>query len=162
MTVLCQGQVSITDFYRDVYRHLSLILDKVYCLDLNESRFRAVTDRYRRKTFATFIRGLNGDLSIRELFPLPQALHVYLKLDNINFRRNYAQSQLNKRDRAEVCTINNKNFSQNWHISAGLRQPIKIHYQPTIILFSRIINILNYVPITLSIFGIIRYTRMDF
>lgn len=37
MTVLCQENRSINVFYQDVYQHLSLILDKVSCLDLDEA-----------------------------------------------------------------------------------------------------------------------------
>lgn len=83
MTLLYQDQKSITDFYQDVYRHLSLILDKVSCLDLNENSLRAMVHTYREKAFDIFIRGLNGDLprllSIRKPNSLSQALYVCLK-----------------------------------------------------------------------------------
>lgn len=37
LTCLCQGNKSINDFYQEVYQHLSLILYKIACLDLEES-----------------------------------------------------------------------------------------------------------------------------
>ena len=36
MTILCQGNKIINDFYQKVYQHLSLILDKVDCHDFDE------------------------------------------------------------------------------------------------------------------------------
>lgn len=116
MTVLCQGNRSINEFYQAVYQHLSLILDKVSCLDLDEASLRAMTNTYREKALDTFIRGLSGDLprllSIREPTSLPQALHICLKLDNMNFRRNYAQGQ-NSRSMIQKDKIGSFNFTQN-------------------------------------------------
>lgn len=98
MTSLCQGNRTITEFYQAVYQHLSLILDKVSCLDLGESSLHTMTNTYREKALDTFIRGLNGDLprllSIREPNSLPQALHICLKLDNMTFRTNYANGRI--------------------------------------------------------------------
>lgn len=97
MMTLCQGNRSITEFYQAVYQHLSLLLDKVSSLDLEESSLHAMTNTYREKALDTFVRGLNGDLpkllSVREPTSLPQALHICLKLDNMTFRRNYAHGQ---------------------------------------------------------------------
>lgn len=98
MMVLRQGNRTITEFYQAVYQHLSLILDKVSCLELEENSLKAMTNTYREKALDTFIRGLNGDLprllSVREPTSLPQALHICLKLDNMTFRMNYAHGQL--------------------------------------------------------------------
>ena len=97
MMVLCQGNRSITEFYQAVYQHLSLLLDKVSSLDLEENSLQAMTNTYREKALDTFVRGLNGDLPkllcVREPTSLPQALHICLKLDNMTFRRNYAHGQ---------------------------------------------------------------------
>lgn len=102
MNILCQGQKTVTEFYQTVYQMLSLILDKVSCLDLDERSLRAMTDTYREKALDTFIRGLNGDLpkllSVREPTSLPQALHLCLKLDNMSFRRDYAQKGSQRSD----------------------------------------------------------------
>lgn len=102
MNVLCQGHKSVTEFYQQVYQTLSLILDKVSCLDLEEKSLRAMTDTYREKALDTFIRGLNGDLpkllSVKEPTSLPQALHLCLKLDNMSFRREYAHKGAMKLD----------------------------------------------------------------
>lgn len=98
MTSLFQGNRTISEFYQAVYQHLSLILDKVSCLDLGESSLHTMTNTYREKALDTFIRGLNGDLprllSIREPTSLPQALHICLKLDNMTFRANYANGRI--------------------------------------------------------------------
>lgn len=104
MTTLCQGGRSITAFYQAVYQHLSLILDKVACLDIDEGSLRIMTNTYRDKALDTFVRGLNGDLprllSVREPTSLPQALHICLKLDNMTFRMNHAHGQISRnRDR---------------------------------------------------------------
>lgn len=100
MTVLCQGNRPITEFYQAVYQHLSLILDKVSCLNLDEGSLRSMTNTYRDKALDTFVRGLNGDLprllSVREPASLPEALHICLKLDNMAFRMNYAHGQISK------------------------------------------------------------------
>lgn len=95
MTSLAQRNNTITEFYQQVYQHLSLILDKVACLDLDDGALTAMTNAYRDKALDTFVRGLRGDLprllSIREPTSLPQALHMCLKLENMTFRMNYAQ-----------------------------------------------------------------------
>lgn len=100
MTVLRQGNRTITEFYQAVYQHLSLILDKVSCLELDENSLKAMTNTYREKALDTFIRGLNGDLprllSVREPTSLPQALHICLKLDNMNFRMSHAHGQMSR------------------------------------------------------------------
>lgn len=96
MTTLLQKNMSITEFYKKVYEHLSLLLDKISCLEISEEGKNAMINSYRGKALDAFIRGLNGDLpkllSIREPSSLPQALNLCQRLDNINFRTNYVQN----------------------------------------------------------------------
>lgn len=105
MNVLCQGHRSVTEFYQNVYQILSLILDKVSCLELDEGSLRAMTNTYREKALDTFIRGLNGELpkllSVKGPTSLPEALHLCLKLDNMSFRRDYAQKGSHRQDTRE-------------------------------------------------------------
>lgn len=102
MNILCQGHKTVTEFYQQVYQMLSLILDKVSCMELDENSLQAMTDTYREKALDTFIRGLNGDLpkllSVKGPTSLPQALHLCLKLDNMTFRRDYAQKGAHRQD----------------------------------------------------------------
>lgn len=96
MTTLAQRGNTIEGFYQQVYQYLSLILDKIDCLELGEESLSAMTVAYRGKALDTFIRGLNGNLpsllSVREPTSLPQALHLCLKLNNMNYRANHANS----------------------------------------------------------------------
>lgn len=96
MSTLLQKNMAITEFYKKVYEHLSLLLDKVSCLDISEEAKGAMINSYRGKALDTFVRGLNGDLprllSIREPTSLPQALNLCQKLDNMHFRANYAHN----------------------------------------------------------------------
>lgn len=62
MTVLAQRHLSITEFYQQVYHHLSLILDKIDCLELGDEAISVLTKSYRDKALDTFIRGLKGEL----------------------------------------------------------------------------------------------------
>lgn len=93
MTTLVQGSKTISEFYQKVYTHLSLILNKLGCLEMSNESLNLVTKSYRDKALDTFIRGLNGDLprllGMREPADLPQALHLCLKLENQNFRASY-------------------------------------------------------------------------
>lgn len=142
MTVLCQGNRTINEFYQAVYQHLSLILDKVSCLDLDESSLCAMTNTYREKALDTFIRGLSGDLprllSIREPTSLPQALHICLKLDNMTFRRNYAHGQTSRavvqKDRIGSTnpTDGRKFYPELAHTGTGgyFRPPVLPRYNP--------------------------------
>lgn len=97
MTALIQGKSTVQTFYQEVYSHLSLILNKLGCLEVSTESLQILTQTYRDKALDTFIRGLNGDLpkllGIKEPADLPQALHLCLKLQNQNFRTNYANSQ---------------------------------------------------------------------
>ena len=97
MTCLVQGRLSINEFYQKVYSHLSLILNKIGCMEVGEEAVHLLTENYRAKALDTFIRGLSGDLSrllgIREPKSLPEALHLCLKLENQSFRAHYANNQ---------------------------------------------------------------------
>lgn len=94
MTVLSQGGQTITDFYQKVYHHLSLILDKIDCLDIGNEALDVLTQTYRDKALDTFIRGLNGNLpslmSVTNPTSLPQALNACLKLGNLGVRIQHA------------------------------------------------------------------------
>ncbi len=100
MTSLAQGNLTIQEFYQRVYSHLSLILNKLGCMDVSAESMHLLTQTYRDKALDTFIRGLKGDLprllGMREPVDLPQALHLCLKLENQNFRSHYALSQNRK------------------------------------------------------------------
>ena len=99
MTSLIQGKNSIQGFYQEVYTHLSLILNKIGCMEIGKESAMLLTQTYRDKALDTFIRGLNGELpkllGIREPSDLPQALHLCLKLENQNFRAEYAYNHNN-------------------------------------------------------------------
>lgn len=96
LTSLIQGRASVQEFYQQIYSHLSLILNKISCMEIGAESMRLLTETYRDKALDTFIRGLNGDLprllGIKEPVDLPQALHFCLKLENQNFRANYANN----------------------------------------------------------------------
>ena len=65
-------------------------------MEFSEDALNAMTNTYREKALDTFIRGLNNNLPsllmIREPTSLPQTLHMCLKLSNMNYRRNHANS----------------------------------------------------------------------
>lgn len=150
LTVLCQGNKTITEFYQAVYQHLSLILDKVSCLDLDEGSLRSMTNTYRDKALDTFVRGLNGDLprllSVREPTSLPEALHICLKLNNMTFRMNYAQGQISRgniqKDRNGATNLfsgNRQKFFPELAYTGGM-----VHQRPP--LPPRNTPIMNYNP----------------
>lgn len=97
MTGLIQGNNSVQDFYQKVYSHLSLILNKIGCMEVSQESIRLLTETYRIKALDTFVRGLNGDLprllGMREPKDLPEALHLCLKLENQKFRSTHANQQ---------------------------------------------------------------------
>ncbi|CAD7000988.1 unnamed protein product [Ceratitis capitata] len=97
MTCLLQGRRTVHEFYAEVYSHLSLILNKIACMDINEEAMRILTHTYRDKALDTFVRGLSGDLSrllgMKEPADLPEALHLCIKLENQNFRTIHANNQ---------------------------------------------------------------------
>lgn len=94
MTSLVQGNKTTQQFYQIVYNHLSLILNKISCMDVGPESLSLLTRTYRDKALDTFVRGLNGDLprllGIREPTDLPQALNLCLKLENQTFRATHA------------------------------------------------------------------------
>lgn len=96
MTTLVQGRSSVPEFYQAVYQHLSLILNKLCCMDSSQEILNAMTQSYRSKALDTFIRGLNGDLprllSVKEPVDLPQALHLCMKVENMEYRSQYAHN----------------------------------------------------------------------
>ena len=83
---------TVEDFHRTVCKHLSLILNKIGCMELGRESERLMTKLYRDKALDTFIRGLRGDLSrllgMKEPSDLPSALHLCLKLENQSYRSN--------------------------------------------------------------------------
>lgn len=95
MTGLTQGNQSVEEFHSVVYKHLSLILIKVGCMNVTRESERLLTKVYRDKALDTFVRGFQGDLprllGIKEPTDLPQALHLCLKLKN----QKYVASQAN-------------------------------------------------------------------
>lgn len=101
MTTLIQGNSSIQDFYQTVYHHLSLILNKLSSMDMSNESMNNLTRTYRDKALDTFIRGLRGDLprllSMREPTDLPQALHLCMKLQNVDYRTQYANNNYRNR-----------------------------------------------------------------
>lgn len=92
MTSLVQGNLTIQEFYQRVYSHLSLILNKLGCMEAGAEAVHLLTRTYRDKSLDTFIRGLKGDLPrlLGMAADLPQALHLCLKLENQNYRSHYA------------------------------------------------------------------------
>lgn len=98
MTCLIQGKSSINEFYQKVYSQLSLILNKIGCMEIGEEAVHLLTDNYRTKALDTFVRGLSGDLprllGIKEPKTLPEALHLCLKLENQSFRAHHANNQV--------------------------------------------------------------------
>ena len=93
LSALAQGNKSVEEFYQLVYSHLSLILNKIGCMEVGAEALNLLTMTYRDKALDTFIRGLNGDLpkllGMKEPIDLPQALHLCLKLENQKFRSNH-------------------------------------------------------------------------
>lgn len=129
MSSLIQGNMSIQEFYQKVYTNLSLILNKISCMDAGmESRSLLITT-YRNKALDTFIRGLNGDLprllGMREPSDLPEALQLCLKLENQTFRTNVAQYNSRKAHHAPPPPPRRNSQQQSFY-------PHLIHWnQPT-------------------------------
>ena len=53
---LSQGNNTITEYYQKVYSLLSVIVDKVACLELSHNALNAVTHLYRDRALDTFVR----------------------------------------------------------------------------------------------------------
>lgn len=98
MTTLVQKGDTIPEFYQAVYHHLSLILNKLSSMEMSQESLDIMTRSYRDKALDTFIRGLKGDLprllSIREPVDLPQALHLCLKLQNVDYRIQHSHGNI--------------------------------------------------------------------
>lgn len=96
MTTLIQGNNSIQDFYQEVYSHLTLIMNKLSCLDVGKEALDILAQTYRDKALDIFIRGLKGQMSIhlgmKEPTDLPQALQLCLKMENQFARAQFANS----------------------------------------------------------------------
>uniref|UniRef100_A0A034VZ85 Retrovirus-related Gag polyprotein from transposon HMS-Beagle n=1 Tax=Bactrocera dorsalis TaxID=27457 RepID=A0A034VZ85_BACDO len=96
MTCIIQGRRSVQSFYSQVYAHLSLILNKIACMEMSEESIQILSRTYREKALDTFVRGLSGDLSkllgMKEPADLPEALHLCMKLENQNFRTTHANN----------------------------------------------------------------------
>lgn len=99
LTTITQGvNQTVKEFHQVVYRHLSLLLNKVGCMELSRESEQMMTKLYRDKALDTFIRGLRGDLprllGMKEPEDLPQALHLCLKIENQTYRSNYATGKI--------------------------------------------------------------------
>jgi len=132
MDCLVQGNQTISAFYQKVYEHLSLILNTLSNMGLHKDALAIMTQSYRQKALDTFIRGLNGNLpqllSIREVTDLPQALHLCLKLDNINFRTQFAnQSNYSHRQASRNGPQQNNNNGRKMNPNAKPFYPALAH-----------------------------------
>lgn len=96
MTTLVQGNSRVQDFYQEVYSHLSLIMNKLSCMDIGRESLDILSQTYRDKALDVFIRGLKGQMSIhlgmKEPTDLPQALQLCLKMENQFARAQFANS----------------------------------------------------------------------
>lgn len=97
-TIFQKPNQTVEEFQQVVYRHLSLILNKISCMELGRESELVMTKLYRDKALDTFIRGLRGDLprllGIKEPTDLPSALHLCLKLENQTYRINHASDKI--------------------------------------------------------------------
>ena len=98
MSVMTQGGKPVEEFYKQVYNHLSLILNKVSCMEIPVDAVQPVNQSYRNRALDTFIRGLRGNLSLilgtQDIKELPQALYICQKLQNQCTRAHQANSYL--------------------------------------------------------------------
>lgn len=140
MNSLVQGNQSVQEFYQMVYQHLSLILNKISCMDVGPESLNLLTRTYRDKALDTFIRGLKGDLprllGIREPVDLPQALYLCLKLQNQNYRAGHAYGNHNTAKKSYNSTPQNphKNWINNSTNPQGNPQSRqRFHFQPNFI-----------------------------
>lgn len=92
---LSQGNQSLQQFYQTVSSHLTLIINKISCMDIGAEAMRVLIQTYRDKALETFIRGLKGNLSdllgMKEPIDLPQALHLCMKYENQHAKPQCAQ-----------------------------------------------------------------------
>lgn len=96
MSTLVQGNNTIQEYYQQVYSHLSLIMNKLSCMDISREAMDLLAQTYRDKALDAFTRGLRGNLSLhlgmKEPKDLPQALHLCLKMENQFARSNFANA----------------------------------------------------------------------
>lgn len=117
MISIVQGNCTIQEFYQVVYSHLSLITNKLSSMEMGRESLDILTQTYRDKALDTFIRGLKGDLprllGIREPTDLPQALHLCLKLENQQYRAQYANSHA-KTEKSQQQPPPRKNYNPKY------------------------------------------------
>lgn len=128
MSSLTQGNLTIHEYYQKVYSNLSLILNKISCLEAGSESRKLLVDTYRNKALDTFVRGLNGDLprllGIKEPADLPEALQLCLKLENQTYRANIANNHNYRKP-----PINpRKNFSPQHYAAPKPFYPHLIHW----------------------------------
>lgn len=56
MSILTQRHLTVAELYRRVFQYLSLILDKIDCLEAGEESLRIFTKTYREKALDNFVR----------------------------------------------------------------------------------------------------------
>lgn len=99
MSTLVQGNSKVQDFYQEVYSYLSLIMNKLSCMDVSREALDLLAQTYRDKALDVFIRGLKGNMSLhlgmKEPKDLPQALHLCLKMENQFVRTQFVNSNKN-------------------------------------------------------------------
>jgi hypothetical protein len=137
MFAMYQKGNSVEDFYKEVYNHLSLILEKLSCMNYSQDSLITMTQTYRDKALDTFVRGLKGDLprllAMREPQDLPQALHLCLKLDNMNLRTGQSQSGRNTNN----FRMNHNNQRNNSHSSTWRNNKFRNQFQQNSFNFQR-------------------------
>lgn len=128
MASLTQGNLTIHEYYQKVYSNLSLILNKISCLEAGSESRKLLVDTYRNKALDTFVRGLNGDLprllGIREPTDLPEALQLCLKLENQTYRANIASRHSYKKPPVNL----QRNFSPQHHAAPKPFYPHLTHW----------------------------------
>lgn len=160
LTSLIQGNKTTVEFYQEIFGHLSLLLNKINCMDAGPETVNVLTESYRRKALDTFIRGLNGDLprllGIKEPRDLPEALHLCQKLENQNFRSDYASR--NHQNLARKTTANapqRLNIQNSFAKHSNPRvapqthqtsQNFRYYQPPTFQNYQEVINHQNYNP----------------
>lgn len=136
MSILTQRNLTVTEYYQRVYRHLSLILDKIDCLEIGEESLGILTKTYREKALDTFIRGLNGNLpslvSVTSPTSLPQALHTCLKLGNLGGRNSQYPDDKGHRNTGQTRQTRTSQFyPELTYSSREHARPPVMHGQPS-------------------------------
>lgn len=122
-TLIQNNNSTIQEFYQEVYSHLTLILNKIACMNAGTEALQLLTKTYRDKALDTFVRGLRGDLprllGMREPTDLPEALHLCLKLQNqitVHYKQLAQIDSYHHLFQKETIIFNKINFSLTWHI----------------------------------------------